>query len=1199
RGNVAGVSFSPDGNRLVIVVVEKKVNPEEITGWATIWDAQSGQELQSITLPGVNIYSAQFTPDGKDLVTSAADGSIRFWDVETTPAKQLFSLDFSGGSPYHIAISPDGNSLAVCSEMAGQVWDLKELQTEPTARPRFSFSENQNTITDLIYAAGGTRLVTSSKEGKIKVRDALTGEELFTLTERFPVNSLATSPDGIHLFGALGDGYVDIWDISPTGSYDWWTVYPADSGRFSPDGKYLRTIFNSNLSGDVITRLYEISPTGSREVSSTQLNAGAWVTAVQTNQDLSLLATAGNDTTLKIWDAKTGRLLHSFLINKSSTSGGHTEYVYDLKFSPENTKILTAGNDGIAILWEVASGKPLLTLRGHKGPVKSIDFSSDGALIATGSTDGTARLWDSTTGQLLQSLPVPDSSVLGVVFSPDGKQLLTGSGDNIARLWDVQTGKELLTLKGHTGEVDTVAFSADGSLATAGSRKDGIVIIWDAASGQPLLTIPGRDAVPGGDGTSLGVFSDNLTGRGYYLDTPHIIALARSRLTRSLTPAECQLYLHTAQCPDDSGPAVAQQAAPTLEFKSKDPTTFTLLTSEYPETLDPALNYGAAGGQIIQNAFDTLIILNREKPNAFMPMLALEVPSQQNGGISADGKTYTFKIRQGVKFHDGSEMTPGDVAYSFQRGILQGGSSSPQWLLVQPLLGVDYADITDIIDLSLAGKGVTSLLDDPEHLAKVPAQVLFSTCKKVTDAIVVDEAAGTVTMHLAQPWAPFLATIANPWGSVQSKKWAVSKGGWDGDCATWQQYYGKNSDQLDKTGLGNSEDGTGPYKLDHWTPGEEIVLVANPVYWVKEPLWPGGPSGAPALKKIIIKFNIERNSRFTMFESGAADSASFFKHDEWPQIDTLVGSECQRSTNNCTLTDQNKPLEVIKGLDWPTRSDLIFNFNMDAQGNPFIGSGQLDGKGIPPNFFGDPLVRKGFAYCINYDAYVQETLQGEGTRSINVMLPGMIGYDESSPFYTYDPSRCKELLMQSRWRKNADGSWTPDPNGAVSLWEAGFRFTIPYYVGNSNFLVIAKSLQTELAAINDRFIVDLADLPGADYGKYWDAFYLPFELTSWQEDIHDPHNWVVPFTIGFFSGAERMPADITARYTGIINRAVSETDPTKRAEIYKEFNQLFFDTANTIPLFVGEERHYQQRWVQGWFWNPIYSGMYFYTMWKE
>jgi peptide/nickel transport system substrate-binding protein len=659
----------------------------------------------------------------------------------------------------------------------------------------------------------------------------------------------------------------------------------------------------------------------------------------------------------------------------------------------------------------------------------------------------------------------------------------------------------------------------------------------------------------------------------------------------------------TVEVPGPQGEPVIVTATPepvmTKEWKSADPTTYNEATFGEPETFDPALNYETAGAAVIQNTHDTLIFYNRENPVEFVPMLALEVPSVENGGISADGLTYTLNIRTGVKFHDGTDMLPSDIAYTFQRGLLQGGTSSPQWLLMEPFLGIGLADITDILDGANANPAVETLNDDPAALATMPAEELLAACERVTAAIVADDAAGTVTFTLAQPFAPFLATIANSWGSATSKAWISANGGWDGDCATWQNFYGKSSEQINETPIGVSENGTGPFKLDHWTQGEEIVLVANEDYWVTEPLWEGGPSGAPAIKTQILKSIDEFSTRFAMLEAGDADWIQVGSSADYPQLDTLVGVECDGALDNCQEVDADKPLTVVRNVLSTARTDMFFALELNSEGgNNFIGSGALDGDGIPTNFFTDPHVRKGFAYCFNYDAYLEDVYLGEAVRSNNVILPGMIGYQEDSPIYTYDTAKCTEELQASKWRADGDG-FVPDDAGDLSLWDTGFRFTAAYNTGNTGRQTAGQILQTELAAINELFVVEVTGLPWPTFLRNQRARKLPIFFSGWQEDIHDPHNWVVPYTTGTYGGRQGLPQELKDQYGEIIDRAVGETDPDARAAIYAEFNTLWYEQAHTIALFVPTNRRYQQRWVKGWYANPIYPGRYYYVISKE
>ena len=176
------------------------------------------------------------------------------------------------------------------------------------------------------------------------------------------------------------------------------------------------------------------------------------------------------------------------------------------------------------------------------------------------------------------------------------------------------------------------------------------------------------------------------------------------------TPAATQAPAATEAPVATQAPAATEAPAATGP-KSADPTTIVVAESEVGiDTLDPALAYDTASGEIIQNVYDTLVFYDGDKTDAFVPQLA------ESWDLSADGKTYTFKIRSGVKFHEGQDLTASDVAYSFQRGLLQGGYSSPQWLLSEPFFGVGNDDITMIVDAGASADARDTLIKNAERL---------------------------------------------------------------------------------------------------------------------------------------------------------------------------------------------------------------------------------------------------------------------------------------------------------------------------------------------------------------------------------------------------------------------------------------------------------------------------------------------------
>ena len=186
---------------------------------------------------------------------------------------------------------------------------------------------------------------------------------------------------------------------------------------------------------------------------------------------------------------------------------GRTEenVVWSPAFSPDGTRVMTASWDGVARLWDAASGEMVAALEGHEGMLTSAEFNSDGTHMVTASSDGTARLWDVATGEELHRLVGHEGLVNTAVFSSDGTFVVTASGDGTARLWDVATGEELHRLVGPEGGVNSAVFSPDGTfVATAGG--DGAARLWDAENGAELAVLQGP-----GDGIRIIVFSPDGT----------------------------------------------------------------------------------------------------------------------------------------------------------------------------------------------------------------------------------------------------------------------------------------------------------------------------------------------------------------------------------------------------------------------------------------------------------------------------------------------------------------------------------------------------------------------------------------------------------------------------------------------------------------------------------------------------------------
>ncbi|MEU4621341.1 pentapeptide repeat-containing protein [Actinoplanes sp. NPDC023801] len=199
--------------------------------------------------------------------------------------------------------------------------------------------------------------------------------------------------------------------------------------------------------------------------------------------DGRFLASAGDDETIRIWDSTSGRTVQILT--------GHTGRLRALAFDPLSRFLASAGDETIRI-WDTDAGRTVQTLEGHTGRIHALAWHPRGALLASSADDETVRVWDTTTGRAAHVLVGHTGTAHAIAYAPAGDHIASAGDDRSIHVWDVAGESIAHTMTGHRQWIRAIAFQPGGrELASAGD--DGTVRIWDHVTGRHLHTLTGHN----------------------------------------------------------------------------------------------------------------------------------------------------------------------------------------------------------------------------------------------------------------------------------------------------------------------------------------------------------------------------------------------------------------------------------------------------------------------------------------------------------------------------------------------------------------------------------------------------------------------------------------------------------------------------------------------------------------------------------
>jgi WD40 repeat protein len=486
EGSVTGAAFSLD-HRCIVTTSEDKT--------ARVWDAQTGKE--QCVLPHENAVDvAEFSKDGRHLLTLSGEKTIIVWDTTKRAAVKLKNTQRSWAE-----LSSDGEHVVTTTSdtAAAALWNSTDGE-------RLSGLGDWAWVDRAKFSSNGKRILMVSRNGWAKVWDVAQDREVVSVQHNGQVIDADLSPDGKWLVTASNDETARVWEVgsgkpmSPPLAHG----ETVSSVAFAPDGKRIVTrtargvlrIWSFETSGPVILKHDEavrqalFSKNGRYLLTATDFKAQIWnletrgaillemvdsqIYHAAFSPDGLLIVTGSEDGVARLWEAASGRLVKSFQ---------HGKRVEHAAFDSSGKRVVTASGFEVRV-WDVQSGKPLASMS-HSAPVKYVEFSPDGRRILAVDADEIARVWEVDLVKEVSSLQHKDVNL--AVFSPAGKRLATASTvDRRVRVWDAATRAAIAETDSQDQRLVSLTFSPDGTSLAGSDEVSGTARIWSAATGLPI-----------------------------------------------------------------------------------------------------------------------------------------------------------------------------------------------------------------------------------------------------------------------------------------------------------------------------------------------------------------------------------------------------------------------------------------------------------------------------------------------------------------------------------------------------------------------------------------------------------------------------------------------------------------------------------------------------------------------------------------